>query len=59
MPKSCPSPTTHFDLVSVAFGLRNMTHKDAALKEMNRVLARRQAAGAGVLQGGQAAGEVL
>ncbi|MEO7938234.1 MAG: bifunctional demethylmenaquinone methyltransferase/2-methoxy-6-polyprenyl-1,4-benzoquinol methylase UbiE [Burkholderiaceae bacterium] len=27
-----------FDLVSVAFGLRNMTHKDAALKEMNRVL---------------------
>ncbi len=28
----------HFDLVSVAFGLRNMTHKDAALAEMNRVL---------------------
>src|SRR3569832_2680000 len=27
-----------FDLVSVAFGLRNMTHKDAALTEMNRVL---------------------
>jgi demethylmenaquinone methyltransferase/2-methoxy-6-polyprenyl-1,4-benzoquinol methylase len=27
-----------FDLVSVAFGLRNMTHKDAALAEMNRVL---------------------
>jgi len=27
-----------FDLVSVAFGLRNMTHKDAALKEMCRVL---------------------
>ena len=27
-----------FDLVSVAFGLRNMTHKDAALKEMARVL---------------------
>jgi len=24
--------------VSVAFGLRNMTHKDAALAEMNRVL---------------------
>jgi demethylmenaquinone methyltransferase/2-methoxy-6-polyprenyl-1,4-benzoquinol methylase len=28
MPRSCRSPT-HFDLVSVAFGLRNMTHKDA------------------------------
>lgn len=27
-----------FDLVTVAFGLRNMTHKDAALKEMGRVL---------------------
>jgi demethylmenaquinone methyltransferase/2-methoxy-6-polyprenyl-1,4-benzoquinol methylase len=27
-----------FDLVSVAFGLRNMTHKDLALAEMNRVL---------------------
>ena len=27
-----------FDIVTVAFGLRNMTHKDVALKEMNRVL---------------------
>jgi demethylmenaquinone methyltransferase/2-methoxy-6-polyprenyl-1,4-benzoquinol methylase len=27
-----------FDCVSVAFGLRNMTHKDAALAEMMRVL---------------------
>ncbi len=27
-----------FDLISVAFGLRNMTHKDAALAEMTRVL---------------------
>jgi len=27
-----------FDLVSVAFGLRNMTRKDAALAEMHRVL---------------------
>jgi demethylmenaquinone methyltransferase/2-methoxy-6-polyprenyl-1,4-benzoquinol methylase len=27
-----------FDLVSVAFGLRNMTHKDVALAELNRVL---------------------
>ena len=33
-----PFPTGHFDLVSVAFGLRNMTHKDAALAEMCRVL---------------------
>ncbi len=33
-----PFPDNHFDLVSVAFGLRNMTHKDEALKEMNRVL---------------------
>jgi demethylmenaquinone methyltransferase/2-methoxy-6-polyprenyl-1,4-benzoquinol methylase len=27
-----------FDIVTVAFGLRNMTHKDVALKEMCRVL---------------------
>jgi demethylmenaquinone methyltransferase/2-methoxy-6-polyprenyl-1,4-benzoquinol methylase len=27
-----------FDLVSVAFGLRNMTHKDLALSEMQRIL---------------------
>jgi demethylmenaquinone methyltransferase/2-methoxy-6-polyprenyl-1,4-benzoquinol methylase len=27
-----------FDLLSVAFGLRNMTHKERALAEMNRVL---------------------
>ncbi|RZL54506.1 MAG: bifunctional demethylmenaquinone methyltransferase/2-methoxy-6-polyprenyl-1,4-benzoquinol methylase UbiE [Variovorax sp.] len=33
-----PFPDGHFDVVTVAFGLRNMTHKDAALKEMNRVL---------------------
>ncbi|QIL81408.1 bifunctional demethylmenaquinone methyltransferase/2-methoxy-6-polyprenyl-1,4-benzoquinol methylase UbiE [Diaphorobacter sp. HDW4A] len=33
-----PFPDNHFDMVSVAFGLRNMTHKDEALKEMNRVL---------------------
>ncbi|MGD9773511.1 bifunctional demethylmenaquinone methyltransferase/2-methoxy-6-polyprenyl-1,4-benzoquinol methylase UbiE [Diaphorobacter sp.] len=33
-----PFPDDHFDLVSVAFGLRNMTHKDAALREMCRVL---------------------
>jgi demethylmenaquinone methyltransferase/2-methoxy-6-polyprenyl-1,4-benzoquinol methylase len=33
-----PFPDNHFDVVSVAFGLRNMTHKDLALKEMKRVL---------------------
>jgi len=33
-----PFASNHFDCVSVAFGLRNMTHKDAALKEMYRVL---------------------
>ena len=33
-----PFPADHFDCVSVAFGLRNMTHKDAALAEMRRVL---------------------
>ncbi len=33
-----PFRTGAFDLVTVAFGLRNMTHKDLALKEMARVL---------------------
>jgi demethylmenaquinone methyltransferase/2-methoxy-6-polyprenyl-1,4-benzoquinol methylase len=33
-----PFPDAHFDRVSVAFGLRNMTHKDQALREMARVL---------------------
>jgi demethylmenaquinone methyltransferase/2-methoxy-6-polyprenyl-1,4-benzoquinol methylase len=33
-----PFGNAAFDLVSVAFGLRNMTHKDAALAEMQRVL---------------------
>ena len=33
-----PFPDNHFDIVTVAFGLRNMTHKDAALAEMRRVL---------------------
>jgi demethylmenaquinone methyltransferase / 2-methoxy-6-polyprenyl-1,4-benzoquinol methylase len=33
-----PFPDNHFDIVSVAFGLRNMTHKDKALAEMHRVL---------------------
>ena len=33
-----PFPDNYFDLVSVAFGLRNMTHKDRALAEMQRVV---------------------
>ncbi|MDP2070922.1 bifunctional demethylmenaquinone methyltransferase/2-methoxy-6-polyprenyl-1,4-benzoquinol methylase UbiE [Methylotenera sp.] len=33
-----PFPDNHFDCVIVAFGLRNMTHKDLALAEMQRVL---------------------
>lgn len=33
-----PFPDAYFDRVSVAFGLRNMTHKDRALSEMRRVL---------------------
>ena len=38
-----PFRSDSFDLVSVAFGLRNMTHKERALAEMCRVL--RPAAG--------------
>jgi demethylmenaquinone methyltransferase/2-methoxy-6-polyprenyl-1,4-benzoquinol methylase len=33
-----PFRSGRFDCVTVAFGLRNMTHKDAALAEMTRVL---------------------
>jgi demethylmenaquinone methyltransferase / 2-methoxy-6-polyprenyl-1,4-benzoquinol methylase len=33
-----PFASASFDLVTVAFGLRNMTHKDVALREMARVL---------------------
>jgi demethylmenaquinone methyltransferase/2-methoxy-6-polyprenyl-1,4-benzoquinol methylase len=36
--ESLPFASGSFDLVSVAFGLRNMTHKDVALAEMARVL---------------------
>jgi demethylmenaquinone methyltransferase/2-methoxy-6-polyprenyl-1,4-benzoquinol methylase len=36
--ETLPFPEASFDVVSVAFGLRNMTHKDRALAEMNRVL---------------------
>ena len=33
-----PFPNNYFDVVTVAFGLRNMTHKEGALAEMYRVL---------------------
>lgn len=33
-----PFPSDYFDCVTVAFGLRNMTHKESALAEMRRVL---------------------
>jgi demethylmenaquinone methyltransferase/2-methoxy-6-polyprenyl-1,4-benzoquinol methylase len=33
-----PFPDNYFDVVTVAFGLRNMTHKEDALAEMYRVL---------------------
>ncbi|MCB1985342.1 MAG: bifunctional demethylmenaquinone methyltransferase/2-methoxy-6-polyprenyl-1,4-benzoquinol methylase UbiE [Burkholderiales bacterium] len=33
-----PFPDNYFNCVSVAFGLRNMTHKETALKEMLRVI---------------------
>ncbi|HEV7576868.1 MAG TPA: bifunctional demethylmenaquinone methyltransferase/2-methoxy-6-polyprenyl-1,4-benzoquinol methylase UbiE [Caldimonas sp.] len=36
--ESLPFATASFDLVSVAFGLRNMTRKETALAEMARVL---------------------
>jgi demethylmenaquinone methyltransferase/2-methoxy-6-polyprenyl-1,4-benzoquinol methylase len=33
-----PFPDNHFDCISIAFGLRNVTHKEAALASMWRVL---------------------
>ena len=36
--QSLPFPDASFDLVTIAFGLRNVTDKDAALREMQRVL---------------------
>lgn len=33
-----PFPDNYFDCVCIAFGLRNVTHKDAALRDMQRVL---------------------
>ena len=36
--EALPFPSEYFNCVSVAFGLRNMTHKERALAEMQRVL---------------------
>ena len=36
--ENIPFPDNYFDLVTVSFGLRNMTHKEIALKEMCRVI---------------------
>ncbi len=33
-----PFPDNHFDIITIAFGLRNVTDKDAALRSMQRVL---------------------
>ena len=33
-----PFPDNHFDVVTIAFGLRNVAHKDEALRSMLRVL---------------------
>ncbi|NLJ11731.1 bifunctional demethylmenaquinone methyltransferase/2-methoxy-6-polyprenyl-1,4-benzoquinol methylase UbiE [Denitrificimonas caeni] len=33
-----PFPDNHFDVVTIAFGLRNVTHKEEALRSMLRVL---------------------
>jgi demethylmenaquinone methyltransferase/2-methoxy-6-polyprenyl-1,4-benzoquinol methylase len=36
--EALPFPDASFDLVTIAFGLRNVTDKNAALREMHRVL---------------------
>ena len=36
--ENLPFPENTFDVITVSFGIRNMTHKDRALKEMFRVL---------------------
>ncbi|WP_133500757.1 bifunctional demethylmenaquinone methyltransferase/2-methoxy-6-polyprenyl-1,4-benzoquinol methylase UbiE [Cognatilysobacter terrigena] len=36
--QALPFPDNSFDLVTIAFGLRNVTDKDAGLREMHRVL---------------------
>ena len=52
-----PFSDDHFDIVTVAFGLRNMTHKDRALTEMRRVLRRRPGCWCSSFPGLEAAGK--
>jgi demethylmenaquinone methyltransferase/2-methoxy-6-polyprenyl-1,4-benzoquinol methylase len=52
-----PFPSGHFDLVTLAFGLRNMTHPDKALGEIHRVL--RVGGSVLILEFSHAKGQVL
>lgn len=36
--EALPFPDNHFDIITIAFGLRNVTHKELALADMRRVL---------------------
>ncbi|NRD72307.1 bifunctional demethylmenaquinone methyltransferase/2-methoxy-6-polyprenyl-1,4-benzoquinol methylase UbiE [Shewanella sp. VB17] len=36
--EALPFPNNHFDIITIAFGLRNVTDKDAAIRSMLRVL---------------------
>lgn len=36
--EALPFPDNHFDVITIGFGLRNVTDKDMALREMQRVL---------------------
>lgn len=36
--EALPFPDNHFDLITIGFGLRNVTHKEKALESMYRVL---------------------
>ncbi|MCL2912211.1 bifunctional demethylmenaquinone methyltransferase/2-methoxy-6-polyprenyl-1,4-benzoquinol methylase UbiE [Shewanella corallii] len=36
--EALPFPDNHFDIITIAFGLRNVTDKDKALRSMQRVL---------------------
>ena len=36
--EALPFPDNHFDIITIAFGLRNVRDKDAALRSMHRVL---------------------
>jgi len=48
-----PFPDESFDIVTLGYGLRNLAEWEAGLREMKRVAARADAAGAGFWQTGQ------